>query len=310
MKSGEGWSVSWLGSVTSLPPCRGGVGWAARICLGLALGLAIGCASGPAHLDQSLLADKGTEVRNHGVTAVYRIHCPDVLEIAVDSRPDLSGLREVAADGRIDLGSLGKLRVEGNSIPEVISLLANATGLASHHVHVKITEFKSQQVYLYGQVIGWQRAVPYQGPETILDLLHRVGGITPGAAPNRVYVVRTRPAEEKPPEVFPINLNAIVKQNNQQTNLRLEPFDQVYVGEARKATVERFIPPVLRPVYEIACGMRRPNPRSLKGLPAGANQETAIVRKPSPPAPAIIRGASPRQGGEPPTANGQSPIGN
>ena len=35
-----------------------------------------------------------------------------------------------------------------------------------------------------------------------------------------------------------------------QTNLRLQPFDQIHVGETRQARVERCIPPWLRPVYQ------------------------------------------------------------
>jgi protein involved in polysaccharide export with SLBB domain len=268
-----------------------------------------GCASGPSHFDQSLLADKGAAIRNHGVTAVYRIHCPDVIEIAIDSRPELAGPREVAPDGRIDLGNLGKLRVEGHSVPEVVFLLADAAGISPDQVHLKVTEFKSQQIYLYGQVIGWQRAVPYQGPETILDLLQRTGGITAGAASNHVYVVRTRIAEGKPPEVFPVNLQAIVMHNNQQSNLRLQPFDQVYVGEARKSTLERCVPPCFRPVYETLCGMRRFGPRSSEGPLFNVKEDTAIVRKPS--TSSTIRGASPiPEDGELQMPNCQSQIGN
>jgi protein involved in polysaccharide export with SLBB domain len=237
------------------------------------------------------MADKGAAVRNRGVTVVYRIHCPDVLDLAIDSRPDLNGRREVAPDGRIDLGSLGKLRVEGHSVPEVVFLLADVADVAPDHVHLTVTEFKSQQIYLYGQVIGWQRTVPYQGPETILDLLQRAGGITPGAAPNHVYVVRTRIAEGKPPEVFPINLHAIVTHSNEQTNLRLQPFDQVYVGEARKATLERCLPPFLRPAYETVCGMRRPGSHSLTS--PEPKEDSALVRKPLPQDRPTIRGKDP-----------------
>jgi protein involved in polysaccharide export with SLBB domain len=124
-------------------------------------------------------------------------------------------------------------------------------------VHVRIAEFRSQQLFLVGQVVGLQRAVPYQGPETVLELLQRAGGITPGASPEDVDVVRSRLAEGKQPEVFHVDLRAIVLRHDAQTNLRLQPFDQVFVGESEESCLGKCMPPWLRPLYEAVCGLRR-----------------------------------------------------
>jgi protein involved in polysaccharide export with SLBB domain len=236
------------------------------------------------------MSGKASGFRDRDAAVVYRIHCPDVIEMSVDSRSDLAGRREVAPDGRINLGSLGRLRVEGHSVPEGALMLADIAGVAPDRVHLKIAEFNSQQIYLYGQVIGRQRTLPYQGPETVVDLLQRAGGITPGAAVNHVYVVRTRIADGQPPEVFPINLQAIVTRNNQQTNLLLQPFDQVYIGETRKASLEKCIPPFLRPVYETVCGMRRPDRDASEHPLLAPLNDSALARKSPPQSQLTIRG--------------------
>ena len=70
------------------------------------------------------------------------------------------------------------------------------------------------------------------------------------AAPDDVYVIRTRIAEGHRPEVFRVDLHAIVLKHDQHTNLRLQPFDQIHVGETRQALVERCIPPCLRPLHQ------------------------------------------------------------
>jgi hypothetical protein len=106
--------------------------------------------------------------------------------------------------------------------------------------------------------VGLQRAVAYQGPETVIDLLQRLGGITPGAAPDEVYVVRSHVSEGKPPEVFRVDLHNILVQHDNRTNIPLQPFDQVFVGETRQSIFEHCVPPWLRPFYESICGMRRP----------------------------------------------------
>jgi protein involved in polysaccharide export with SLBB domain len=196
-------------------------------------------------------------VRSQGVAGQYHIGCPDVLEVTVEGRPEYSGRCAVGPDGRVELGPLGGVRVEGRPAEEAARLVAAEARLPAGRVQVRVAEYNSQQVYLFGAVTGLQRAVPYQGPETVLDLLQRVGGITPGAAPGEVHVVRPHVAEGRPPEVFHVDLQAILLKHDQRTNLRVQPFDQIYVGETRQSALAKCVPPCLRPVYEAVCGMAR-----------------------------------------------------
>lgn len=219
-----------------------------------------GCAAQRSHLDRALLSEQGSPGRNGGVAERYCAHCPDELELAIAGRADLSGRQVIGADGRVELGSLGRLRVEGRTIPEITQLVADTTGLSPERIQVRVAAFNSQQVYLFGQVKGLQRPVAYQGQETVLDLLQRTGGITPGAASNHVYVIRPHIGEGKPPEVFRIDLQGIVKQQDQQSNLRLMAFDEIYVGETNKSCLEKCVPPCLRPMYEKICGLSRKVP--------------------------------------------------
>ncbi|MBI3409970.1 MAG: polysaccharide biosynthesis/export family protein [Planctomycetes bacterium] len=194
--------------------------------------------------------DKYTATRNDGVVEAYRVACPDELEIDVAGRTDLSRARIIGPDGRIDLGHYGQPRVEGRALAEIAGVIAQTTGAEPSKVSVRVAHFRSEQLFLFGQVIGWQRSIPYQGQETVLDVLQRVGGITPGAAPAEVLLVRSYLAEGKKPEVFHVDLAAIVLKKDMRTNLRVLPQDQIFVGETRQARVERCIPPWIRPIYQ------------------------------------------------------------
>jgi len=114
-------------------------------------------------------------------------------------------------------------------------------------------------------VTGWQRTIPYQGQETVMDVLQRVGGITAGAAPEDVFVVRAHVADGQKPEVFHVDLNAIVIKHDQHTNIRVLPYDQIYVGQSRQSKVLRCVPPWLKPVFLAAWGplQSRPDTPSL-----------------------------------------------
>jgi protein involved in polysaccharide export with SLBB domain len=225
--------------------------------LGVALCLLAGCAGTRPHVDQAVKADRGGPARNEGVAQQYLVRCPDVLEITVDGQPDLSGRAAVTADGRVDREELGRPRVERLTADEAAAVVAGGVGAPRESVHVRVAEYNSQQIYLIGEVIGLHRAVPYQGPETVLDLLQRVGGVTAGAAEGDVHVIRAHVADGRDPEVFHINLRAIALRQDESSNVRLQPFDQVYVGQTRRAALGRCVPPWLRPLYQSLVGMRR-----------------------------------------------------
>jgi protein involved in polysaccharide export with SLBB domain len=219
------------------------------------LALAGGCALCRHNVERELMAGHPGGQRAPEIAAGYRIGCPDVLDVTVAGAPPASCRCVVDPAGAIDLGSAGQLRVEGLPVPAAAARVAAVLGVAPGDVTVQVQDYRSQQIYLIGAVTGLQRAVPYEGPETVLDLLQRVGGLTPGAADGNVYVVRPEVAEGRTPQVFHIDLRAIVLDNDPRTNIRLQPFDQVHVGETNKSCYRKCVPPCLRPLYEKVCGL-------------------------------------------------------
>ena len=266
MKAGKGWSTG------QSPGARQRRSARARLCASApprsralalcALLLLAGCASNSGHLGKQLMADKSIANHNPGVGDSYLVGFPDVLEIQVNGHPEISRSCVIGPDGRIDLSVLAsrtgsdRVRVEGKSPAEAAGIIAGHIGLPTHSVQVRVKEYRSQPLFLIGQVVGWQRTVPYQGPETVLEALQRVGGITPGAAPDDIYVVRAHVADGPRPEVFHVDLNGILRENDQKTNIRVIPFDEIYVGESKKAKLLKCIPTWLRPAFFPVLGIR------------------------------------------------------
>src|SRR5262249_10600175 len=73
-----------------------------------------------------------------------------------------------------------------------------------------------------------------------------------------IQVVRAHVADGKPPEVFDVDLEAIMDKNDQETNIKLQPFDQVYVGQSNSLRIKKCLPPWLRPLYGRIFGLTRP----------------------------------------------------
>jgi len=215
-----------------------------------ALLMCAGCATERVNVERALQAAGTDPRRMQGVAEHYQLHCPDAIELRLRDRPELSGQYAIEATGCIDLGDYGPLRVEGKTLAEAARRIAQETGQAPADVTVRVTAYRSQYLFLTGQVIGWQRTVPYQGQETVLDLLQRVGGITPAAELRDIYIVRTHLEQNQRPEVFHVDLAAIVLKHDDKTNIRLLPFDQVSIGESRQSELEKTFPPWLRPIYQ------------------------------------------------------------
>jgi protein involved in polysaccharide export with SLBB domain len=245
--------------------------------IGIVCALQAGCGMGRPHVDQSLLEHRPSPTTPTRLAEHYAVRFPDVIEVRVTDRPSLSGERVINVEGKIELSPGDFLRVEGKSASQIADLIADHMRYPVAHIKVKVTGFHSQRLFLHGEVKGAARAVSYVGPESVLDLLQRVGGITSGAAPEDIQVVRAHVAEGKPPEVFNVDLDAILNRNDQETNIRLRPFDQIYVGQSRTSALTRCLPPWLRPLYDRICGLSRPG--DVREQPIRERRRSAIAHR-------------------------------
>src|ERR1700704_2122195 len=100
--------------------------------------LVCGCASSRAHIEKELMSHPPGVPGQEGVSERYLVGCPDVLEIKIPHRPELSGKHVIATDGRIDLGDYGRPRVEGRELGEIARLLAADMGTHPAEVEVRV----------------------------------------------------------------------------------------------------------------------------------------------------------------------------
>jgi len=185
----------------------------------------------------------------------YRVGCPDVLETIVPNRPGWEGVMAVGLDGRLPLEEGAGPRVEGLTLPEVRTAIARAARVPVDEVDVRLAAAQSARLYMHGPIRGRMRIVPYQGPEGVIEFLRRVGGLPPGSKLNDVYVVRPNIASGGKPLLYHIDVEAVLLDNDQQTNLKLQPSDEVYIGETRRSSFSRILPGWLRPSYRKLSGL-------------------------------------------------------
>jgi polysaccharide export outer membrane protein len=187
--------------------------------------------------------------------AAYRVGCPDVLEVSFADFPGWDALASVDLDGRLPLQSPGKLRAEGRTLKDIRDELARTAGVAPDRVEVRLAAPRSSRVYVHGPIRGRTRVIPYQGPEPVIDFLARVGGLPPGSKLNQVYIVRPNVAAGEKPQVFRVDVPAVLSDNNPTTNIPIKPSDEVYVGETSRSVFARVLPDWLGPAYRRLIGL-------------------------------------------------------
>jgi protein involved in polysaccharide export with SLBB domain len=234
-----------------------------------------------ANVEKHLMSNKSPEQRHQEVVNSYQTACPDVVHVSIVERPQVNGNYAIGPDGRIKLAGLDPIRIEGHTMPEIAARLAAAVKVPPRSVAVEVVEFNSQHVLLIGEVAGSQQVHSYQGQETVLELLQRIGGITRGAAPDSVYVVRSHVENGLRPEIIHVDLAGIVEKKDEKSNIRILPYDHIHVGETRQSRVETILPPWLRPFYQ-SLWNTQPDPSEIKPPPPSTPRPRMIHLLPQP----------------------------
>lgn len=190
------------------------------------------------------------------IAASYRIGCPDVLDVSFASQPMSDAIASVDVDGRLPLPGIAPPRVEGLTVSEAREAIAQATNLEIEEVTVSVAEPRSARVIVSGPDNRRATMLPYPGPMPVLDFLRQTGTIPPASSKlNRVYVLRSNVAAGTPPRLFHVDVEAVLLDSDNATNLPLEPNDHVYIGETRRSSLSRLMPDWLKPLYRKLVGL-------------------------------------------------------
>jgi polysaccharide export outer membrane protein len=114
----------------------------------------------------------------------YRVGPGDVLEVLVRGRADLSRLPTVQTTGEVFLPRAGDVTVAGLSPQEIaarITPLLAGDDLPDPDVSVRVKEYKSQFVWVHGQVLNPGRKA-LRGGTRLVDALLDAGGFTSRAS--------------------------------------------------------------------------------------------------------------------------------
>ena len=120
----------------------------------------------------------------------YRVGPDDVLQVNVFGEEELSRASTVGTDGTIDVALLGRLKVAGMTLRDIETLISNTLRdgfLRNPHVSVEIKEYRSQNIFVTGEV-RTPGTVSLKANTSLMEALGLAGSLTPNAGTEIVIV--------------------------------------------------------------------------------------------------------------------------
>jgi polysaccharide export outer membrane protein len=157
----------------------------------------------------------------------YVIGPEDVLDINVWKEPDMTRTVPVRPDGKISLPLINDVQAAGSSPQQLAATVTEKLRkfLTDPQVTVIVTATNSQRIFVVGEVLR-AGAFPLIPGMTVLQALSSAGGFTTFADVKKIHVMRL--VNGKHVEL-PFNYREVLKGDNPDQNIRLEPGDTVVV---------------------------------------------------------------------------------
>jgi polysaccharide export outer membrane protein len=164
-----------------------------------------------------------TSVRTDG----YVIGAEDMISVYVWKEPDMSKSVPVRPDGMISLPLIGEIKAAGYTPVQLQGVLADAMKkyVSDPQVTVVVEKVSSLSFNIVGE-IGRAGYYPLTRRMTVLDAIAMAGGFKDFAKTKKIYVLRVVNGTE---QRLPFNYKEVIKGQNSQQNIELQPRDTIVV---------------------------------------------------------------------------------
>ncbi len=178
----------------------------------------------------------------------YRLHSADVLELSFPFTPEFNQAVTVQPDGYITLRGLEGVRVEGETLPEVVKSLQAAYASILHDpvINVELKDFE-KPYFIVGGEVGHPGKFDLRGETTATEAVAIAGGLKDSAKHSQALLFRRVP--DGWVQSRKINMKKMLNEANLNEDAYLQPGDFLYVPKNTFSKIGRFIPTSSMGVY-------------------------------------------------------------
>lgn len=177
----------------------------------------------------------------------YVLQPGDELNIRVYEIPQLNDLTKIRPDGKISLLLLNDIQAAGKTVPELEHFIA--AGYSKYYrnprVSVGVQSFTNMVVFVGGEVKA-PGLLRLNQKLTATSALFQAGGPLKSADLSSVVVLRNKGGR---PRALTVNIRQVVKGSAKE--IRLHPYDVVYVPKTRIAKIDQWVDMHMREIMPI-----------------------------------------------------------
>ena len=171
----------------------------------------------------------------------YQLHSADVLELHFPFTPEFNQTVTVQPDGYISLLGVESVYVQGQTLPQVTSLLRRTYGKILHdpEINIVLKDFEKPYFIVGGQV-GHPGKFDLRADTTASEAVAIAGGFTTASKHSQVYLFHR--VQTGWMEARKLNLKKMLKSGDLNEDVYLQPGDFLYVPQNTFSKFDRFIP--------------------------------------------------------------------
>jgi polysaccharide export outer membrane protein len=170
----------------------------------------------------------------------YRIQVGDVLDVRLLLNPELNEEVTVRPDGHISTTAVSDALAYGRTPADLADTLRGiyAKELQNPRVTVEVKSFAPTRVYVGGEVNTPGEFITVGPTLTLSQAIARAGGTKLSSDDTSVFIIRRGPADK--PEFLSVKWKALRQGRDADADVRLAPYDVVYVPKMGVAEVYQF----------------------------------------------------------------------
>jgi len=167
----------------------------------------------------------------------YKIQVGDVLEVRLMLNPELNEEVVVRPDGHVSTTVVQDAVAYNRTVPELAGTLRQvyAKDLRNPRLSVVVKSFAPTRIYVGGEVTNPGEMINVGPTLTLSQAIARAGAHKVRGDTDLIYVIRRGPGDV--PQYLSVRYNDLIKGRDAAADVRLAPFDVVYVPKTGVAEV-------------------------------------------------------------------------